>query len=560
MESETDALPAGLDADETPAVVETPATPIRPEIWDPLHAASPEGRFWSRGNIGEQLPGVVTPLTWDLWEVAAEGGTRSAFHAIGAASRAEARVPADRDERFMRAFYGRGAAQLNFLCAMGDRIPGTSGAAIAEQIFGESEESLAGARTRRRYPIIAARFPYTFLTTPSVMHARATRTAHRWRELTSSAHGMSYTDAVREFAVATAHCRETVALQAITLFAVVQPVYEALARLVGEVRVGDVTSLVSGHGSVREVAVVDDLWQASRGEIDLSLVTSRNGFHGPREGELASYMWREDDTPLQRMLAEYAAMDDAQSPVNRERALRKHRVALEHEILESLPLARRQLARLLFKTASRVVPLRSIGKDCFLQATDGVRACARRIGERLAMDGVLEHGDDIFFLTEQEIVGRRPDDIKGMVRRRRERFDYYRSIEIPTRWTGDPQPIAVSHDAARPTSVEGVGVSPGVVEGVARVVLDPADADIQAGDILVSPTTDPSWSSIIFLASALVVDLGGSLSHAAIIARELSVPCVVSTVNGTQVIRTGDRCRVDGSRGVVEILKPGRED
>jgi hypothetical protein len=135
------------------------AEPIRAVSWDPLHAASPPGRVWSRSNIGEALPGVLTPLTWDLWEVASEGATRHAFHAMGAATRAEAKVPADRDQRFMRAFYGRGAAQLDFLCAMGDRIPGTSGAAIAEQVFGWAPESLAGIQTRRRYPIIAARMP-----------------------------------------------------------------------------------------------------------------------------------------------------------------------------------------------------------------------------------------------------------------------------------------------------------------------------------------------------------------------------------------------------------------
>jgi phosphoenolpyruvate synthase/pyruvate phosphate dikinase len=103
-------------------------------------------------------------------------------------------------------------------------------------------------------------------------------------------------------------------------------------------------------------------------------------------------------------------------------------------------------------------------------------------------------------------------------------------------------------------TVTGVGVSPGIVEGTARVVTDPAFGDVEPGEILIAPATDPSWASIMFISAALVVDIGGALSHAAIVARELAVPCVVNTLSGTQDIRTGDRCRVDGSAGTITIL------
>jgi pyruvate,water dikinase len=85
-------------------------------------------------------------------------------------------------------------------------------------------------------------------------------------------------------------------------------------------------------------------------------------------------------------------------------------------------------------------------------------------------------------------------------------------------------------------------------------VLDPDFMDVEPGEILIAPITDPSWCSIMFLSKALVVDLGGALSHAAIVARELGIPCVVNTQNGTTVLRTGDRVRVDGDKGTVELL------
>jgi phosphohistidine swiveling domain-containing protein len=522
--------------------------------WDPLHAGSPPARLWSRANIGEALPGVLTTLTWDLWEIGAEGATRGAFHALGAATRKEALVPVDRDQRFTRAFYGRGAVQLDFLCSMGDRIPGTSGAAIAEQVFGHVPDSLLGVRTRRRYPVIAARMPYTFLRIPSVLRSTAEDTHQWWRCQIASVPGLDHAAAVRLFSEATARFRRNVALQATTLFCVVQPIYNLLEKLTSGAGVGDMTSLASGYGSVPETAVVADLWRASRGDMDISEVVDRNGFHGPHEGELSSRVWREDDAALHRLVAEYALMDEARNPLVREAALRDRRHELERDILAALPALRRPLARRLLRTASTVIPLRGIAKDSFLQASDTIRAAARRVGDLLAADATIATSDDVFFLTESEIAGRRPDDIRGLIRRRRERHAYYRSIELPTHWQGDPAPITVTTGSRTVATVRGVGVSPGVVEGLARVVTDPDFDYVEPGEILVAAATDPSWSSIMFISAALVVDIGGVLSHAAIVARELAVPCVVNTITGTRSIRTGDRCRVDGTSGVVTVL------
>ena len=105
------------------------------------------------------------------------------------------------------------------------------------------------------------------------------------------------------------------------------------------------------------------------------------------------------------------------------------------------------------------------------------------------------------------------------------------------------------------STVAGIGVSAGVVEGLVRVVTEPDFAEVNSDEVLVAPTTDPSWSSIMFVSSALVVDIGSALSHAAVVARELGLPCVVNTRDGTRLLRTGDRVRVDGTAGTVEILE-----
>jgi pyruvate,water dikinase len=98
-------------------------------------------------------------------------------------------------------------------------------------------------------------------------------------------------------------------------------------------------------------------------------------------------------------------------------------------------------------------------------------------------------------------------------------------------------------------------VFPGVVEGRAVVATDPGLADLHEGDVLVCEFTDPSWVLVMHLARALVIDVGGPMSHGAIVARELGIPTVISTGDGTKRLRTGDRVRVDAGAGSVRILK-----
>jgi pyruvate,water dikinase len=169
---------------------------------------------------------------------------------------------------------------------------------------------------------------------------------------------------------------------------------------------------------------------------------------------------------------------------------------------------------------------------------------------------VLRDPDDIFYLTVEELGRPLPPDVQALVDRRRERRAFYKTLELPAMWKGSPTPRtteAMHYDTL--DHVEGIGVSPGVVEGVARVVHDPSFADVAPDEVLIAPTSDPSWSAILFISRALVVDIGGALSHAAVVARELGVPCVVGTRNGTEAIRTGDLVRVDGHTGVVTVVK-----
>jgi phosphoenolpyruvate synthase/pyruvate phosphate dikinase len=148
-----------------------------------------------------------------------------------------------------------------------------------------------------------------------------------------------------------------------------------------------------------------------------------------------------------------------------------------------------------------------------------------------------------------------PGNAKELVAGRRAVRSEYESMLLPASWRGTPDATRHVPREDDDTVITGIGASSGTAEGPVRVVTDPSFADIEPGAVLVSRTTDPSWASVMFVSKALVVDIGGMLSHAAVVARELGIPCVVNTRTGTDRLRDGDRVRVDGATGTVEILE-----
>ncbi|MFC8240685.1 rifamycin-inactivating phosphotransferase [Streptomyces chartreusis] len=178
--------------------------------------------------------------------------------------------------------------------------------------------------------------------------------------------------------------------------------------------------------------------------------------------------------------------------------------------------------------------------------------------ERLVRAGVLPEAEDVFYLTFQEfhdaVRSNRVDE--RLVRQRKEAFRSYHALTPPRVLTseGDALTGAYRRDDVPAGALVGVPVSAGTVEGRARVVLDMADADLEAGDILVTAFTDPSWSPLFVGIAGLVTEVGGLMTHGAVIAREYGLPAVVGVEQATRLIRDGQRIRVHGTDGYVEIL------
>ncbi len=213
---------------------------------------------------------------------------------------------------------------------------------------------------------------------------------------------------------------------------------------------------------------------------------------------------------------------------------------------------------------------------------------AREFGDLLARNGFLEDADDVFYLQRGEVsdalidlrlawaagsAARGPGYWPPIVAERKRIMEGMRAWSPPPALGAVPEAITepltimlwgitterVQEWAAAESdgggSLSGFGGSPGIVEGTARVILDVRDiGDLEEGEILVAPVTSPSWTPVFGKVAAAVSDIGGIMSHAAIVAREYGMPAVVGTGNATARIKTGDRVRVDGGEGVVTIV------
>ncbi|RZU74418.1 pyruvate,water dikinase [Micromonospora kangleipakensis] len=178
--------------------------------------------------------------------------------------------------------------------------------------------------------------------------------------------------------------------------------------------------------------------------------------------------------------------------------------------------------------------------------------------ERLVQANVLPEKEDIFYLTFQElhdvVRSNRVDD--QLIQQRKDAFRSYHALTPPRVLTSDGEAItgAYRRDDVPTGALIGLPVSAGTIEGRARVILDMAQADLEPGDILVTAHTDPSWTPLFVAITGLVTEVGGLMTHGAVIAREYGLPAVVGVIDATQLIPDGQRIRVHGSDGYVEIL------
>lgn len=515
---------------------------------------------WTTGNVAEAFPGVFTTLGFTFTHEPVELALRKMFHRLGALSTAEIRVPDRIEEQFWSVFAGRAAANIDRFRWIAGRTPGTSATAVEQQLFGYVRPETVDDNTYRRYPIIAVKAPYT-IGTLARRHDAMFAELRRWRlDQLRTVPGADEDDCLRLLADARQRFEKIMMLHMIVAF-VSSGLADRLAAAVTRVDLpGLEARLLSGVGT-DENEVAHDLWALAHGALELPEFLDRHGYHGPNEGQLAGVCWREDPSPVLARLADYRNIpaDSPRAPRARSAEQERVRQAAVSELAGGTSATRRRAINLLTNRTARFLALREQGKAGYLLTFDVARAAARRLGEHLTARGVIGEPADVFHLGYWDLRDRPTADHRQLVAERRARYAERLSQRLPKAWAGVPEVTKVADDAlfdATPGLViSGLAASGGVVEGRARVVRDPATTELDDGDILVCETTDPSWVSLFLVAGGVVTDFGGMLSHGPIVARELGLPCVCGTEDGSRRIKDGQRIRLDGDRGTVEVLR-----
>jgi phosphohistidine swiveling domain-containing protein len=287
-----------------------------------------------------------------------------------------------------------------------------------------------------------------------------------------------------------------------------------------------------------------------------------HGHHTRGELELFNPRWSERPDYILEMVRGYLRSMGSIDP------LRKHRenAATSEMLAKSCRRRLRNPLKLaafdfLLRQSQRGAVLRENIKSEAVRILALVRRMFLELGKRLAERDILESREDIFFLglgeVESAIRNSSGSEIKELIGERRTEYEMNLDIIPPKVIIGrfDPDDFVAEDIDEDAEVLSGLAVSPGTASGTARVMLRSDNEQIQPGEVLVAPFTDPGWTPHFMSAAALIMDQGGLLSHGSIVAREYGIPAVVNVGPATRIIKTGQRVQVDGTRGIVRILR-----
>jgi len=321
------------------------------------------------------------------------------------------------------------------------------------------------------------------------------------------------------------------------------------------------TVIASGDtdAALAAMAAHDRAWEAFTDEFDEFV--HRYGFRVQGEADPSVADWGEDPTFLFSQVRSMMALKAADSPAAQVKRAAANRVKLEKAVRSSLTPEFRDAYDAALAQAQRFTAMRELTKAVWVLGTRRLRPPLLAIADGLVAAGHVKSPDDLWFLTYREVgtlvKGKPVDGLRAAITRRRKQAAAAADHVLPDAWVGEATPMKKGA-VSKAMHLTGMGVSAGTATGRARIILNTEAAfarEIEPGDILVAPFTDTPWTPLFIPAGAVVVETGGMLSHAATVAREFGIPCVVLVKDATRIIREGDTVTVDGAAGTVHITR-----
>jgi pyruvate,water dikinase len=557
----------------------------------PLGALS-AGQIWTRSNFRDVLPDIATALTRSFAQPSLEGALEDYYRTFG--------IPEGRKAPLVDCIYGRLVSnesvllELLELLGIPRSIPDVS---VGGGEGGADRFEPMDLRLQARHPILMLRSIANALRAPGraqrfMKGIRRLGERIRSRSLPELADeellrivGPSLVATGKEFAACALHV--VAALQGLqyrmaSLLRAVPHPGAILTRLVAphldtvstrltedltelaiafrrwEGGAGFFAELTEAHRgpSPWEERLPPELFDRTRAWMD------RYGHRGPWESDLAFPRYREDWRMLARLLEPMVASGKEPESPDARRARREE--AAERawsEVRDRVGACKRWLIRRGVRDLAKLLALREELRSETGAAMFHVRTVLLEAGRRLEERGRLAAREDLWDLDIGELGRALRDprfDAAGAVARERGRRAAWRRIEVPNRFRSEDVPgfRYLPHAGGAPAlRLAGTGISPGLAEGRSRRLETPEDgAALEAGEILVAHTTDPGWTPLFARAGGILVEMGGTLSHAGIVAREFGIPCVSNVEGIMRRIRDGQLLRIDGTRGEVEVL------
>jgi len=301
-------------------------------------------------------------------------------------------------------------------------------------------------------------------------------------------------------------------------------------------------------------------------QLEISRFLATYGMRGLGEIDIGRPRWHENPEPVLQVLQSFLQIEPG--PAAPDAVFERSRVQGEHAVYRLQEAARsrfpgRQKARAVTALARRVRSLgglRETPKLYIIRMMGIMREKLLEAGAELVENGVLDRSDDLFYLDLDQLealAAGEQRDWQALVDDHRRQYAFeLRRRQVPRLLLSDGRTF---YDGIPPGDskdlLAGSPVSPGRAEGTVRVVLDPHHANLQPGEILVCPGTDPSWTPLFLAAAGLVMESGGMMTHGAIIAREYGIPAVAGVDRATERLQTGERIRIDGSVGQLERVQ-----
>lgn len=562
--------------------------------------------LYTRANVGEVFPDPVTPLTSStgLWQ--AELGWRDAWERIGAFDASE--FPPD---QFSQLGVVAGYCYLNasLIRLFGVRAPGLSWEDMDEQFFGAlpgvpTYEEQPGDEDLEKTAAIGEVFQWVLSKTRLEDLDELTADKEATEDLRANRPDftkLSNEELFVQFQQLMQEHRKYFGQHIFTTYMATVPVgiISGVAAAVGRpdlfmhiiAGIGEVDSaepshalwemgrLVSASDELTEAfnngveGVLDRLSESAETETQSFLEAFEDfvyayGSRGPNEWEVRSPSWETRPelalSAIERMrLAPEEAAPKTQHALRS--AQRKEAAVQLLSMVEGDPAVHGELSAGIAASMAWL-PGRERTKTNNIRLIHEIRVRMRVIGERMVALGAFDEIEDFGFLEESEYsdLFANPLSMLDIIRTRRE--EYYGLLEREAQFlfNGEADPPETwrrRDDAAEEKlepggTIQGMPGCPGSAQGRARVILDSNDpTELEPGDILVAPITDPSWTPLFVPAAAVIVDVGAPLSHAIIVSRELGIPCIVSATDATRKIPNGALVQVDGDTGVVTVLE-----